>query len=62
METTMEEAKAYFDQNLAYNLELIGMPGVNVNFALKHVYYPLLVRWIKGERSEEFKNELLSVG
>jgi len=55
----IDQAKAYFDSVLAQYLSLLGMPGVNVTFALKNVLLPLLERWNNGERSDALRDEML---
>ena len=56
-----EEAKRHFDETYDNYLSLVGMPGVNVNFALRLVLDPLLARYNTGERTEELYNAMLGV-
>lgn len=56
-----KQAKEYFDTiSNSYN-ELIGKPGVSVNYTIDYVLNPLLKRYYKGERTEELYHEMMNV-
>lgn len=56
-----ERIKANFDTSLSHYLELIGTPGVNTTLALKLTFYPLLKRYLEGERTQELYDEMSGV-
>lgn len=54
-------AKGHFDEIHKRYLDLIGVPGVNVTFALMMTFSPLLERYNKGERSQDLYDAMISV-
>jgi hypothetical protein len=60
-EKEWEAAKAHFDEVVSDYVELIDTPGVNVNFALAHVFKPLIARYNEGERTDNLYESMLEV-
>jgi hypothetical protein len=54
-------AKARFDRIRQQYLDLDGVPGVNVQFALQLTFAPLAKRYNAGERTDELYLEMLEV-
>lgn len=64
METTELDwyaARSHFNEVQSQYFGLLGQPGVNVDFALQHVFIPLARRYEAGERTKELYDEMMSV-
>lgn len=53
--------KERFDNVRAVYVGLRGTPGVNVEFAIRFTFDPLETRFVKGERTAELYDEMMSV-
>ncbi len=55
------KAKKHFDETRQHYLDLEGMPGVSVAFALNFVFKPLSERYNRGERTQELYESMMGV-
>jgi hypothetical protein len=56
-----KEAKIHFDTVRQNYLELDGVQGVNLQFALRMIFEPLNRRYESGERSPELYEKMIGV-
>lgn len=60
-EMNWKKTKEYFDGVHKAYKDLRGTPGVNVDFALRHVFEPLVKRYDSGERTKKLFDEMMDV-